>query len=347
METGDRRVASTQNQPGCTVGANRRYQIHLLRLHIHHHLHDDDDHVRHILENQVSEMTIPQNPSRFTISLLRLPIATRPINSLRPHQRGPFLLQSMEKPTRPGIGFMATSLPQSPSPLWSSMAVSMTPAALHLWERSYMCQSVLLLGPGITHEYLIPVSDLQETRPVIFYDQLGNGRSTHLPNKPKTFWTIDLFIDELVNLVNYFGISSRYDILGHSWGGMLASELVIRRQPTGLRKLVIADSLCSMESWDESNRILQKALPEEVQADLKLGFKDKVRYRKALEIHYSRHGCILNPPPEEIASAVVNPLLGDRETGEGGDPTVYIAMCVLFCQHHVSCSSDRGSSVCG
>lgn len=198
----------------------------------------------------------------------------------------------------------------------------------------------------MAHDYLIPVSDLQKTRPVIFYDQLGNNRSTHLPDKPQSFWTIDLFIDELVNLVNYFGISPRYDILGHSWGGMLASEFVIRRQPTGLRKLVVADSLPAMELWNKSNEIFKKELPEEIQEDLKLGLKDKIRYRKALEVHYSRHGCTLDPPPKEIASAVLDPIFGDRETGEGGDPTVSIAMCVLFV-NPASHQLDKGLAVYG
>jgi proline-specific peptidase len=192
-----------------------------------------------------------------------------------------------------------------------------------------------LVGPGMAHDYLIPVSDLQKTRPVIFYDQLGNNRSTHLPEKPRAFWTIDLFVDELANLANHLGISSRYDVLGHSWGGMLASEFIIRRQPTGLRKLIIAGSLPSMELWNKSNENLRKELPQEVQDDLKDGFKDKIRYRKALEVYHSRNGCTINPPPKEITSGVLDPIFGDRETGEGGDPTVTIAMCV----------SDKGPDV--
>lgn len=189
-------------------------------------------------------------------------------------------------------------------------------------------RSILYLGPGMTHGYLIPVSDLQKSRPVIFYDQLGNGRSTHLPSKPMSFWTIDLFIDELANLVDYLGISSRYDILGHSWGGMLSSEFIIRRQPAGLRKLVSVGSLPSMELWNKATQILHKELPQEAQEDLKNGFRDKIRYRKGLEAHHSRHGCILKPPPKEVITSVLDPIFGDRETGEGGDPTVTMAMCV-------------------
>ena len=183
-----------------------------------------------------------------------------------------------------------------------------------------------MLGPGIAHDYLIPISDLQKTRPVIFYDQLGNSRSTHLPNKPKSFWTTDLFIDELVNLVNYLGIDSRFDILGHSWGGMMASEFVIKRQPTGLRRLIVANSVSSMVLWNESNENLKKELPQEVQEDLKIGFADKIRFRKAKEVYYSRYVYTLGPPPKEIVDGVFNCIFGDRETGESGDPTVHIAM---------------------
>ncbi|HEY2044330.1 MAG TPA: hypothetical protein VGH11_16765 [Jatrophihabitans sp.] len=35
-------------------------------------------------------------------------------------------------------------------------------------------------GPGATHDYLLSMADLAaDGRPVVFYDQLGNGRSTH------------------------------------------------------------------------------------------------------------------------------------------------------------------------
>jgi pimeloyl-ACP methyl ester carboxylesterase len=68
---------------------------------------------------------------------------------------------------------------------------------------------VLHGGPGLSHDYLIPISDIAsfpEHRAIIFYDQIGNGQSTHLPHKDQAFWKIDLFIDELVNLLSYFKI---------------------------------------------------------------------------------------------------------------------------------------------
>ena len=83
--------------------------------------------------------------------------------------------------------------------------------------------------------------------PVIVYDQLGCGKSTHLPSQPepKKFWTPKLFLDELDNLVEKLGIE-KYDVLGQSWGGMLGAMHAINR-PKGLRKLIIADSPASME----------------------------------------------------------------------------------------------------
>ena len=62
-------------------------------------------------------------------------------------------------------------------------------------------------GPGLSHDYLLPLSDLADAGiPVIFYDQIGNARSTHLKSKPREFWTIDLFLDELENLLRHFNV---------------------------------------------------------------------------------------------------------------------------------------------
>ena len=54
-------------------------------------------------------------------------------------------------------------------------------------------------GPSLSHDYLLPVSDIAATHDVsiVFYDQVGTGLSTHIPEKKgdTSFWTIDLFID--------------------------------------------------------------------------------------------------------------------------------------------------------
>lgn len=43
-------------------------------------------------------------------------------------------------------------------------------------------------GPGVTHHYLLNLSRLSAAYsiPVVLYDQIGNGKSTHLPEKRET-----------------------------------------------------------------------------------------------------------------------------------------------------------------
>ncbi|KAF8869382.1 Alpha/Beta hydrolase protein, partial [Infundibulicybe gibba] len=113
---------------------------------------------------------------------------------------------------------------------------------------------VLHGGPGVTHSYLLAHTDLSKAYgiPLIFYDQVGNGQSTHILDKPKEFWSVDLFMDELDNLLAHFNIAGNFDLLGHSWGGMLAGSYATQRRPAGLKHLIITDSPASMPLWEES-----------------------------------------------------------------------------------------------
>lgn len=154
-------------------------------------------------------------------------------------------------------------------------------------------------GPGLSHDYLLSLKDLSSTRPVIFYDQIGSGRSTPLKTKPESFFTMDLFLAELNNLVTTLAISNDYDLLGHSWGGILGSELAVTR-PSGLHKLVLSDSLPSMELWSDSQMQQMAEFPEEVQEGLMAGFNDPPKYRAALDVFFAKHGCMVKPWPKEM-----------------------------------------------
>ena len=180
------------------------------------------------------------------------------------------------------------------------------------------CRVVVHGGPGLTHDYLLPLRDLSSTRPVIFYDQIGSGRSTHLKTKPDSFFTIELFLAELDNLLTTLGVSEDYDFFGHSWGGVMGSELAVTK-PSGLNKLILSDSLPSVELWSESHAQQMAEFPKEVQEGLVAGFDDAPKYRAAIEIFYAKHGCTVNPWPKEMN--VSFDYLFD-------DPTVNIEMSV-------------------
>ncbi|CAF9919593.1 MAG: hypothetical protein HETSPECPRED_004044 [Heterodermia speciosa] len=166
---------------------------------------------------------------------------------------------------------------------------------------------VLHGGPGVPHHYLLPIADIATKygTPVIMYDQLGCGNSTRLPEKNGAgdFWTVDLFLSELDNLLTKLGIKDNYDLLGQSWGGMLGACHAIR-QPKGLNKLVIADSPASMELWITAADRLRTGLPSDVQETLtrceKDGKTDTEEYEKAVEVYYDRHLCRVKPTPAEL-----------------------------------------------
>src|SRR5256885_13982869 len=74
-------------------------------------------------------------------------------------------------------------------------------------------------GPGAAHDYLLSMADLaRDGRAVVFYDQFGNGRSSHFPERGAGFWTVDLFVRELHNLVAALGLGEHH-LLGQSRGG--------------------------------------------------------------------------------------------------------------------------------
>lgn len=175
-------------------------------------------------------------------------------------------------------------------------------------------------GPGCTHDYLLRLTALADDgRAVVHYDQLGNGKSTHLPDAPPDFWTPELFLAELDNLLGALGIAERYAILGHSWGGMLAAEHAVRR-PAGLRGLVIADSPASMDLWSQAADTLRAELPPDVEATLrqheKAGTTDSKEYELAVHVYYDRHMLRMPWPPE--VTATFDHL--------AADPTVYHTM---------------------
>ncbi len=123
-------------------------------------------------------------------------------------------------------------------------------------------------GPGCTHDYVIALAQLAERgRPVVHYDQVGGGRSTHLPEKGGDFWTVELFLREMENLLVHLGINDRYYLLGQSWGGMLGAEHGIRR-PAGLKALVISNSPASMALWASEAKVLRGQLEPDVEAAL-------------------------------------------------------------------------------
>ena len=159
-------------------------------------------------------------------------------------------------------------------------------------------------GPGAPHDYLENLEALaSDTRRVVFYDQLGCGRSDH-PDDPALCY-VARFADELETVRRALGLD-RVHILGQSWGGMLAQEYALR-QPQGLVSLILANTTSSIPMWvAEANR-LREQLPAEVNATLtrheEAGTTDSQEYQDAMNVFYARHVCRVTPMPDFVQCA--------------------------------------------
>lgn len=176
-------------------------------------------------------------------------------------------------------------------------------------------------GPGSTHDYLLSMAGLADSGcPIVHYDQIGNGGSTHLPGRGADFWTVQLFLDELDNLLRHLGIADNYALFGHSWGGMLAARHAAE-QPPGLRGLVIANSPASYPLWLQEMEVLRAQLPPGVDETLRRheaeGTTDSEEYAAAVRVFLEKHVCRVKPWPRDYMAThyeVYN------------DPTVYFTM---------------------
>jgi L-proline amide hydrolase len=176
-------------------------------------------------------------------------------------------------------------------------------------------------GPGASHDYTDRMKLIaNQGRAVIHYDQLGCGKSTHLPDKGVDFWTVQLFLDELDNLLDHLGIRGAYHLLGQSWGGMLGAEHAVT-QPKGLKSLTISDSPASMKLWVQEANKLRDQLPPDVQKTLleheAAGTTTSKEYVAAMMVFYARHVCRVQPMPEEVTRSFAQ---------IEADPTVYFTM---------------------
>jgi proline-specific peptidase len=183
-------------------------------------------------------------------------------------------------------------------------------------------------GPGAGHEYLSPLTNLYDKYgiPVVFYDQVGCGRSTHYREKmgDGSFWTFDLFIQELDKLVDHLKLREKgFFVLGQSWGGMLGAVYAIRH-PKGLKRLILASSPSSVPLAEIGTGQLRSKLPQSVQQALENSDHDSLEYEEASAYFYKQHVCRLDPRPEDIEIAFSN--LHD-------DSTAYVTMYVHLFDH--------------
>jgi proline iminopeptidase len=153
-------------------------------------------------------------------------------------------------------------------------------------------------GPGSHSCRLSGLAALADERPVVFYDQLGSGRSER--PEDKSLWQIERFVAELAAVRSALDLQ-RVHILGHSWGSTLAAEYLLTRQPAGVESVTFVGPLLSTPRWIADAERLRATLPDYVQRVLarheQAGTTDSDEYKTASEIFYDRYLLLRKPVP--------------------------------------------------
>lgn len=161
-------------------------------------------------------------------------------------------------------------------------------------------------GPGAGHDYLESLEALAEDRTVVFYDQLGCGRSDRPDDT--SLWRMERFVAEVDTVRSALGLEQIH-LLGQSWGGWLGIEYMLSR-PRGVLGLVLASTSASISQFVAEAERLKAALPPEDYETLR-------RYESAGELHhpeyedavmefYRRHLCRMDPWPDSLVRSVEN-----------------------------------------
>ncbi|PSL03369.1 alpha/beta fold hydrolase [Cecembia rubra] len=113
-------------------------------------------------------------------------------------------------------------------------------------------------GPGMSHDYLAPqlIDLLAKDYQLIFYDQRASGRSSGVEDTTRL--TISQFVNDLDILRQQLEIN-RLNLLGHSFGGLLAMYYAVS-YPDNVNKLLLIDT--APASWELNFPYFRKTISE-------------------------------------------------------------------------------------
>ena len=119
-------------------------------------------------------------------------------------------------------------------------------------------------GPGSTHEYFLPyLLPLAKTRQLVLIDERGSGRSQRFDDD-HTKYTLDAMAKD-VEAVRVALNLGKMDLLGHSFGGILAQAVAINH-PAGIRRLILASTGSSAARVNADFKMIKDSLDKDLRA---------------------------------------------------------------------------------
>lgn len=148
---------------------------------------------------------------------------------------------------------------------------------------------VLHGGPGSAHNYLSPLAAMSNICPIIFYDQLGCGKS-QVPTTDK-FYKAEYFAVELEAVRKQLKLKQVH-LYGHSWGGMLALEY-LRIPRSGIESVILASAIINTKLYAKQAQALlrkiNKKYPKIAARHEKAGTTGSDEYEKIYKQYTKRH----------------------------------------------------------
>jgi proline iminopeptidase len=158
-------------------------------------------------------------------------------------------------------------------------------------------------GPGLPHNYISALERLATEREVIFWDQLGCGKSERPSNVG--LWTMERSAAEMDAVVRALGLN-RFHVFGNSWGGMLAQQYVLD-VTSGAVSLTISNSIASIPQFADNVARLKAALDPATQSAIDrheaAGTTNSDEYQTAIRTWNETYLCRMLPWPAELEAA--------------------------------------------
>ena len=141
-------------------------------------------------------------------------------------------------------------------------------------------------GPAGTSYYLNPLSALGKDRPVIFFDQLGCGRSDRIQDE--NLMSINSYLLQFEELCQALNLK-KFHLYGQSWGAVLATEFYFKH-PDRVQSLILSSPLLSTPMWIVDAKSLIATLPDSVQQAILTNETaktfDSPAYQQAMMVYY-------------------------------------------------------------
>lgn len=133
-------------------------------------------------------------------------------------------------------------------------------------------------GPGMSHDYFLPHTNmLADQFRLIYFDQRAAGKSSFEVDSSNM--SMDMMVRDIEAVRKHFKLD-KINLLGHSWGGLLAMWYA-KRYPDKLKRFILVNSIPANKDFEEvSNANMQNNRTEEELAEMQKlmqseGFKQR------------------------------------------------------------------------